>query len=106
MLRQRRKARTIDDPRQHTRRVTTIMTQSREPNDRDILTRIATLEYQMTEIQNVQAQLRATIAPGGYITDGFEQVVNQLRSEIQESEGRLNAKLDILIRGMTGMSQE
>jgi translation initiation factor 1 (eIF-1/SUI1) len=97
------------------------MTQSREPNDRDILTRIATLEYQMTEIQNVQAQLRATIAPGGYITDGFEQVVNQLRSEIQESEGRvvnqlrseiqesesrLNAKLDILIRGMTEMGQE
>jgi hypothetical protein len=71
----------------------------------------------MVEIQNTQAQLRATIAPGGYITDGLERVVNQLRSEIQESEGRLstkidgveerlNAKLDILIRGMTGMGQE
>jgi DNA repair exonuclease SbcCD ATPase subunit len=93
------------------------MTRSSQPEDRDILTRIATLEYQVTEIQNTQAQLRATIAPGGYITNGFDRVVSELRSEIQESEERLNtnikgveerlnAKLDILIRRMTGMGQE
>jgi phage shock protein A len=96
------------------------MTQSREPNDRDIITRIAALEYQMTEIQNTQAQLRATIAPGGYVTDAFERVINR----IEEVENRLNArmderfdaadrrfdsqdtKLDIIIRGITGMGQE
>jgi hypothetical protein len=96
------------------------MTQSREPNDRDLYTRVAALEYQLTEIQNTQAQLRATIAPGGYITDAFERVVER----ISEVEDRLNArmdeqfaevnrrfdsqdaKLDIIIRGMTGMGQE
>jgi hypothetical protein len=122
------------------------MTQSRQPEDRDILTRVTALEFQMVEIQNSQIQVRATFAPGGYISDGFERVVDRLRSEIQESEERLvnridgveerlrfesqtkheeltakieglntkiegveerlNAKLDILIRGMTGMGQE
>jgi chromosome segregation ATPase len=100
------------------------MTQSREPNDRDILTRIAALEYQMTEIQNTQVQLRATIAPGGYVTDAFERVINriedekaelkadiqdlrsELKTDIQDLRSELNTKLDILIRHMTGMGQE
>ncbi len=94
------------------------MTQSREPNERDILTRIATLEYQMREIQNVQAQLRATIAPGGYITDAFERVVNRidevesrLQSQIEEVKAQsksqhdeVNGKIDIIIRRLSGMS--
>jgi phage shock protein A len=86
------------------------MTQSREPNDRDLYTRVAALEYQLTEIQNTQAQLRATIAPGGYVTDAFERVVNR----IDEVEDRLNArmderfdsqdvKLDAILRRLTGM---
>jgi prefoldin subunit 5 len=82
------------------------MTQSREPNDRDIFTRIAALEYQVTEIQNNQAQLRATIAPGGYVTDAFERVVER----IDEVEERLNArmdsmdgKLDAILRNITGL---
>jgi hypothetical protein len=89
------------------------MTQSREPNDRDILTRIAALEYQVTEIQNTQAQLRATIAPGGYITDAFERVVerideveDRLNARMDEQFAEVNTKLDIIIRGMTGMGQE
>ena len=82
------------------------MTQSREPNDRDIFTRIAALEYQVTEIQNTQAQLRATIAPGGYVTDAFERVVGR----IDEVEERINArmdsmdsKLDAILRNITGL---
>jgi hypothetical protein len=86
------------------------MTQSREPNDRDLYTRVAALEYQLTEIQNTQAQLRATIAPGGYITDAFERVVDR----IDEVEDRLNArmderfdsqdaKLDTILRSITGL---
>ena len=66
------------------------MTQAREPNDRDLYTRVAALEYQLTEIQNTQAQPRSTIAPGGYITDAFERVVNR----IDEVEDRLNARMD------------
>jgi BMFP domain-containing protein YqiC len=84
------------------------MTQSREPNDRDLYTRVAALEYQLTEIQNTQAQLRATIAPGGYVTDAFERVVDR----IDEVEDRLNArmdsqdtKLDLILRRLTGMGQ-
>ncbi len=128
------------------KKVTIIMTRSRRPEDRDLITRVARLEYRLTQIENINTQLQQTIEPGGYVTDGFERVVDQLRSEIQESEGRLvdridgveerlrfesqtkhdeltakieglntkiegveerlNAKLDILIRGMTGMGQE
>jgi conjugal transfer/entry exclusion protein len=89
------------------------MTQSREPNERDLYDRVAALEYQLTEIQNTQAQLRATIAPGGYITDAFERVINR----IDEVEDRLNArmdgfntrmdsmdgKLDAILRNLTGL---
>lgn len=86
--------------------LTTIMTQSREPNDRDIFTRLAALEYQVTEIQNTQAQLRATIVPGSYVTDAFERVVDR----IDEVEERLNTrmdsmdgKLDAILRSITGL---
>jgi len=75
------------------------MTQSREPNDRDIYTRLAALEYQVTEIQNTQAQLRATIAPGGYVTDAFERVINR----IDEVEDRLNARMDNVDTRMDSM---
>jgi prefoldin subunit 5 len=75
------------------------MTQSNQPNDRDIFTRIAALEYQVTEIQNTQAQLRATIAPGGYVTDAFERVVDR----IDEVEDRLNIRIDSLNTRMDSM---
>jgi len=75
------------------------MTQSRDPNDRDIYTRLAALEYQVNEIQNTQAQLRATIAPGGYVTDAFERVVDR----IDEVEDRLNTQMDRLNTRMDSM---
>jgi hypothetical protein len=90
------------------------MTQSREPNDRDLYTRVAALEYQLTEIQNTQAQLRATIAPGGYVTNAFERVVEHIDERINESEGRIiqhvdiktdemNSKIDTILRSITGI---
>jgi hypothetical protein len=111
------------------------MTQSRQPDDRDLVTRVARLEYRLTQIENTNTQLQETIAPGGYVTDGFERVVDridgveerlvnridgieerlrfesqtkheELTAKIEGVEERLNAKLDILIRGMTGMGQE
>ncbi len=100
------------------------MTQSRQPEDRDLITRVARLEYRLTQIENTNTQLQETIAPGGYVTDGFERVVDRidgveerlvnridgveerLNTKIEGVEERLNAKLDILIRGMTGMGQE
>lgn len=95
------------------------MTQANDqPNDRDILTRIATLEYQVTEIQNTQAQLRATIAPGGYVTDAFERVVERIDDKVAELKVEMNqrfdaqdrkfdsqdSKLDAIIRRLSGMS--
>jgi hypothetical protein len=84
------------------------MTQSREPNERDLYTRVAALEYQLTEIQNTQAQLKATIDPGGYVTDAFERVV----ARIDEVENRLNTrmdsmdgKLDAILRNITNSNQ-
>ena len=82
------------------------MTQSREPSDRDIFTRIAELEYRLTRIENTNTQLQQTIAPGGYVTEAFERVVNR----IDEVEERLNArmdsmdgKLDAILRNITGL---
>ena len=66
------------------------MTQAREPNDRDIFTRMAQVEYRLTRIENTNSQLQETIAPGGYITDAFVRVVDR----IDEVEDRLNARMD------------
>jgi hypothetical protein len=89
------------------------MTQSREPNDRDIFTRMAQVEYRLTRIENTNVQLQETIAPGGYITDAFERVVerideveDRLNARMDEQFAEVNTKLDIIIRGMTGMGQE
>jgi hypothetical protein len=86
------------------------MTQAREPDDRDLYTRVAALEYQLTEIQNTQSQLRATIAPGGYITDAFERVVDRidevedrLTARMDERFDSQDAKLDTILRSITGL---
>jgi hypothetical protein len=94
------------------------MTQSREPNDRDIFTRIAQVEYRLTEIENTQAQLKATIAPGGYVTDAFvgrrpafgtrvvdriDEVEDRLNARMDEQFAQLNSKIDIIMRSVTGL---
>jgi hypothetical protein len=48
------------------------MTQSREPNDRDLFTRIAQVEYRLSKIEHTQAELENTMTPGGYITEAFD----------------------------------
>jgi hypothetical protein len=79
-------------------------------------------------VENTNTQLQETIAPGGYVTDGFERVVDridgveerlvnridgveerlrfesqtkheELNTKIDGVEERLNAKLDLLILG-------
>jgi hypothetical protein len=86
------------------------MAQSREPNDRDIYTRVAELEYRLTRIENTQAQIEQTIAPGGYVTDAFERVVDRidevedrLNTRIDERFNELNGKIDIILRSVTGL---
>jgi translation initiation factor 1 (eIF-1/SUI1) len=89
------------------------MTQSREPNDRDLFTRIAQIEYRLTQVENIAAQLQETIAPGGYVTDAFERVVDRIdevedriNAHMDERFDELNGKIDLILRGITGLSNQ
>jgi hypothetical protein len=92
------------------------MTQSREPNDRDLFTRIAQIEYRLTKIENTQEQLENTMIPGGYITEAFESVHQEIGEFRQDVNSRLdeqnrkldeqNRKIDIILRHVTGMGND
>jgi hypothetical protein len=85
------------------------MTQSREPNDRDMFTRIAQVEYRLLKIENAQAELENTMTPGGYITEAFDRVLEEIdtvktqNGELKEMIAEQNGKIDIILRGMTGL---
>jgi peptidoglycan hydrolase CwlO-like protein len=85
------------------------MTQSREPNDRDMFTRIAQVEYRLLKIENAQAELENTMTPGGYITEAFDRVLEEIdtvKTQNDELKGMIaeqNGKIDIILRGMTGL---
>jgi CRISPR/Cas system-associated exonuclease Cas4 (RecB family) len=85
------------------------MTQSREPNDRDIFTRIAQIEYRLTKIEGTQAQLENTMTPGGYITEAFDRVLEEIdqvkvqNEELKAAIAEQNGKIDIIMRAVTGM---
>ncbi len=84
------------------------MTQSREPNDRDIFTRIAQVEYRLMKIENTQAELENTMTPGGYITEAFERVheeIDEVKIQLGQLNGKIdeqNRKIDIILRHITG----
>ena len=68
-----------------------------QPNDSDIFTRMAAVEYRLirvefrlARIENTNAQLQETIAHVDYATDAFERVVDR----IDEVENRLNARMN------------
>jgi hypothetical protein len=72
------------------------MTQSNQP-DRDLFIRVAQIEYRLNKIEHNQEQLENTMTPGGYITEAFERVheeIDQFRSDVNikirctESEAR------------------
>ena len=85
------------------------MTQSREPNDRDIFTRIAQVEYRLMKIENTQAELENTMTPGGYITEAFDRVlaeIDEVKVQNQELKGMIseqNGKIDAILRSITGL---
>ena len=85
------------------------MTQSREPNDRDLFTRIAQVEYRLMKIENTQAQLENTMTPGGYITEAFDRVlteIDEVKVQNQELKGLIseqNGKIDAILRNITGL---
>ena len=79
------------------------MTQSREPNDRDIFTRIAQVEYRLLKIENTQAELENTMTPGGYITEAFDRVLGEIDEvkaqnlELKAMIGEQNGKIDAIL---------
>ena len=77
------------------------MTPNNDGNYRDLITRIAQLEYRLTRVENTQTQLENTMTPGGYITEAFERVhaeIDELRGDMRE----MNGKIDIILRHITG----
>jgi peptidoglycan hydrolase CwlO-like protein len=86
-----------------------IMTQSREPNDSDIFTRIAQVEYRLMKVENTQAELENTMTPGGYITEAFDRVleeIDEVKAQNEEMKGMIteqNGKIDTILRHITGM---
>jgi hypothetical protein len=97
------------------------MTQSNQPNDspkgtlreRDIFTRIAQVEYRLMKIENTQAELENTMTPGGYITEAFDRVLEEIdrstaqnKAQYDDLKGKIdeqNSKIDIILRHLTGM---
>jgi hypothetical protein len=85
------------------------MTQSREPNERDLVTRIAQLEYRLTRLEGTQAQLENTMTPGGYITEAFESVhqeIDEFRQDVNSRLDEQNRKIDLILRHVTGMGND
>ncbi len=85
------------------------MTQSRKPNDRDLVTRIAQLEYRLTRLENTQAQLENTMTPGGYFTEAFERVhqeIDEFRQDVNSRLDEQNRKIDLILRHVTGMGKD
>jgi 50S ribosomal subunit-associated GTPase HflX len=81
------------------------MTPNNDGNYRDLITRIAQLEYRLTRVESTQTQLENTMTPGGYITDSFDRVhaeIDELRGELRTMNSELNGKIDIILRHITG----
>jgi hypothetical protein len=89
------------------------MTQSNQP-ERDLFTRVAQLEYRLSKIEHTQEQLENTMTPGGYITEAFERVhqeIDEFRSDVNnrldtqnQQLDEQNRKIDIILRHITGLS--
>ena len=93
------------------------MTQSNQPNDRDLFTRVVQLEYRLTRLENNQTQLENTMTPGGYITEAFVgrrpafgnrvlEEIDTVKAQNEEMKGMIaeqNGKIDLILRGITGL---
>jgi hypothetical protein len=84
------------------------MTQSNQP-ERDLFTRVAQLEYRLNKIENNQAQLENTMTPGGYITEAFDRVhqeIDEFRNDVNHRLDEQNRKIDIILQHITGLNSE
>jgi hypothetical protein len=63
----------------------------------DLYTKFAELEYRMKRIENTTKQIEDTMTPGGYITDSFERVSD----DIEALRIEMNSKLEIVLSHIT-----
>jgi phage shock protein A len=85
------------------------MTDNNDPKYRELITRIAQLEYRITKLENTQGQLENTMTPGGYITEAFDRVyseIDQFKAEVKAEMRELNAKIDVILQHVTGMNKD
>ncbi len=85
------------------------MSQSNDPNYWELITRMAQLEYRMTKIENAQQQLENIMIPGGYITEAFERVydeIDEVKAEIIDMRTELNGKVDTILSHITGINKD
>ena len=79
------------------------MTQSSEPNeDRRLDRQMRTMARRINRLEDTQVTW-------GELNVEFDRLydeVDELKAEVKQQFAEVNTKLDIIIRGMTGMGQE
>lgn len=77
------------------------MTNTPQPSDRELVKRLDRVEFRLTRLENNQKQLEDSMTPGGYITDAFDRLVEDI-DEIKTQNDRMESKIDLLLRKMMG----
>ena len=75
--------------------------QSNQPNDRSVVKRLEIVEFRLMRLENNQRQLEDSMIPGGYITEAFEQIVEDI-DELKVQNTRMEAKIDLILRKLSG----
>jgi hypothetical protein len=77
------------------------MTQSNQPSDRNLAKRLEVVEFRLTRLENNQRQLEDSMVPGGYITEAFDRIVEDI-DELKAQNARMEGKIDLILRKMSG----
>jgi|GEM_PF-6434564 len=75
--------------------------QSNQPNERSIVKRLGVVEFKLARLENNQRQLEDSMIPGGYITEAFDQIVEDV-DELKAQNTRMEAKIDLILRKLSG----
>ena len=75
--------------------------QSNQPNERSVVKRLEIVEFRLMRLENNQRQLEDSMIPGGYITEAFDQIVEDV-DELKVQNTRMEAKIDLIWRKLSG----
>jgi hypothetical protein len=77
------------------------MTQSNQPSDRNLAKRLEVVEFRLTQLENNQRQPEDSMVPGGYITEAFDRIVEDI-DDLKVQNVRMEGKIDLILRKMSG----